>query len=70
MSGREADLDGRAVPGKLTVLEDDSLLGLIEHRRQLEIGGELTVDRCDRALKSPSLLRIGFAEPAHRPMLP
>src|SRR2546427_511295 len=51
-------LDRLAVASELTVLEDDRLTGLIEHRHELEIGGELAVDGGDRLGESLAPLGI------------
>lgn len=47
------DLAGQdvCVESELPVLEDERLTCLIEHGRQLEIGGELTVDGGDGAIE-------------------
>ncbi len=72
--GDQTALDGLAVADEFTVLQYDRLMGLIEHRCQLEIRGELTIDVRGRTLESP--LRLGVAlleEPrkeAHASMLP
>src|SRR2546427_10543091 len=51
-------LDRLAVASELTVLEDDRLTGLIEHRHELEIRGELAVDGGDRLGESLAPLGI------------
>src|SRR5439155_7236592 len=66
--GFRLTLDRLAVTGELTVLEHDGLAGLVEHRHELEIRGELAVDRGDRlgeSLAPPGIDRKRTCEPAH-----
>lgn len=51
--------EGRAMPGERRVLEGHRLFRLVEHRGELEIGRELTVDGVHRLGELDALARIG-----------